>query len=130
MTHEEIKEELSSYFDGQLGPAKTVEISAHVSACPECRAALDGLAALSSGVKENLSAVAPAAMKERLLARARQAKKPLFRTSTVLAALAAAIILALMAGIAAKRAMPTLFASVQSMISGAAATLGASGGNK
>ncbi|OGS04841.1 MAG: hypothetical protein A3J70_08560 [Elusimicrobia bacterium RIFCSPHIGHO2_02_FULL_61_10] len=129
MTHEEIKKELSAYFDGQLGPEKAVEISAHVSACAECRAALEELSALSSGVKENLSAAAPAAMKERVLARARAEKKPLFRTSTVLAA-AAVIILALMAGIAAKRYMPVMFAQIQGMINAASSTLGASGGNK
>jgi len=58
MKHEEIKKELSAYFDGQLGPEKAVEISAHVSACAECRAALEELSALSNGVKENLSASA------------------------------------------------------------------------
>ena len=129
MTHEEIKKELSAYFDGQLGPEKAVEISAHVSACAECRAALEELSALSNGVKENLSASAPAAMKERVLARARAEKKPLFRTSTLLAA-AAVIILALMAGIAAKRYMPVMFAQIQGMINAASSTLGAQGGNK
>lgn len=129
MKHEEIKKELSAYFDGQLGPEKAVEISAHVSACAECRAALEELSALSNGVKENLSASAPAAMKERVLARARAEKKPLFRTSTLLAA-AAVIILALMAGIAAKRYMPVMFAQIQGMINAASSTLGAQGGNK
>ena len=129
MTHEEIKKELSAYFDGQLGPEKAVEISAHVSACAECRAALEELSALSNGVKENLSAAAPAAMKERVLARARAEKKTLFRTSTLLAA-AAVIILALMAGIAAKRYMPVMFAQIQGMINAASSTLGAQGGNK
>lgn len=130
MTHEEIRKELSAYFDGQLGPAKTVEISAHVSACPECRAALDELSALSAGVKENFSAAAPAAMKERVLASAGTVKKPLLRASTVLAAAFAVIILALVAGIAAKRYMPLMFAQIQGMISAASSTLGASGGNK
>lgn len=130
MTHEEIKGSLSGYFDGQLGPAETVEISAHVVTCPECRAELDGLTALSAGIKENLPAAAPAAMKERLLARAKQGKKPLVRISTVLAAALAVMLLVLMAGVAAKKYMPTLFSSVQGMISGAASTLGVSGGNK
>jgi len=125
MTHEEIKENLSAYFDGQLGPVETVEISAHVSACPGCRAALDELSRLSAGVKENF----PAAMKERVLAGA-GAKKPLFRTSTALAAALAVIILALMAGLVAKRVMPGMFAQLQGMISAASSTLGASGGNK
>ncbi|MBI4351327.1 MAG: zf-HC2 domain-containing protein [Elusimicrobia bacterium] len=130
MTHEEIKESLSDYFDGQLGPAGTVEISAHVATCPECRAELDALSALSAGIKESLPAPAPAAMKERLLARARQENKPLFRSATVLAVAFAALILVLMAGVAAKKYMPTLFSSVQGMINGAASTLGVSGGNK
>ena len=130
MTHEEIKEALSGYFDGQLGPAQAVEISAHIATCKECRAELDALTALSAGVKENLSAPAPAAMKERLLARARQEKKPLSGPATVLVVAFTAIILFLMAGVAAKKYMPTLFSSVQGMINGAASTLGVSGGNK
>lgn len=130
MTHEEIKKALSDYFDGQLGPAETVEISAHVATCPECRVALDGLSALSAGIKENLSVPAPAAMKERLLARARQEKKPLSSPATVLVIAFTAIILVLMAGVAAKKYMPALFSSVQGMINGAASTLGVSGGNK
>lgn len=130
MTHEEIKEALSDYFDGQLGPAETVEISAHVATCPECRVALDGLSALSAGIKENLPVPAPAAMKERLLARARQEKKPLSNPATVLVIAFTAIILVLMAGVAAKKYMPTLFSSVQGMINGAASTLGVSGENK
>lgn len=130
MTHEEIKEALSDYFDGQLRPARTAEISAHVATCAECRAALDGISALSAGIKENLSAAAPAAMKKRLLARARKGKKPLLRPSIVLAAAIAVIILALMGGIVAKRVMPTMFAQIQGMINGAASTLGVSGGNK
>lgn len=130
MKHEEIKEALSDYFDGQLGPAETVEISAHVATCAECRAALDGLSALSTGIKENLPASAPAAMKERLLARARREKKPLSTPATVLVVAFTALILVLMAGVAAKKYMPALFSSVQGMISGAASTLGVSGGNK
>ncbi|MDO8803378.1 MAG: zf-HC2 domain-containing protein [Elusimicrobiota bacterium] len=130
MTHDEIIEDLSAYFDGQLGPEKTIEISAHVSSCPECRAALDELKALSAGVKTNLAAAAPAGMKERVLARALERKKPQLRTSTVLAAALAVIILALMAALAAKRAMPVMFAQIQGMINGASSTLGASGGNK
>lgn len=130
MKHEEIKEALSDYFDGQLGPAQTVEISAHVVTCAECRAALDGLRALSAGIKENLPTAAPAAMKARLLAKARQDKKQLSTPATVLVVAFTAILIVLMAGVAAKRYMPALFSSVQGMISGAASTLGASGGNK
>lgn len=130
MTHEEIKNELPAYFDGQLGPEKAVEIAAHVSACAECRAALDELSALSVGIKENLSAAAPAAMKERVLAKALEGKKSLVRTSTVLFVAFAVIILALVAGIAAKRYMPLMFAQIQGMINAASSTLGASGENK
>ena len=130
MTHEEIKEALSAYFDGQLGPEKAVEISAHISTCAECRAALDELKALSAGVKTNLAASAPAGLRERVLARALETKKPRIRASTVLAAaLAAVIIIVMMAGIVVKRYMPAVFAQVQGMINGAASSLG-SGGNK
>jgi len=129
MTHEEIKEALSAYFDGQLGPEKAVEISAHVSACADCRAALDELSLLSAGIKKNLPVSAPAAMKERVLARAGE-KKPRSRASTVLVMAFAALVIVLMAAVAAKRVMPTLFAQVQGMINGAASALGASGGNK
>lgn len=130
MTHDEIKDGLSAYFDGQLGPEKAVEIAAHVAACAECRAALDELTALSAGVRQNFSAAAPAAMKERVLARALAGKKPLLRPATVLAAAFAAVILALLAGIVAKRYMPVMFAQVQGMINAASSTLGTAEGNK
>lgn len=129
MTHEEIKGSLSAYADGQLVPEKTDEISGHLSGCGECRAALSELKALSIGIKANLGACAPPGIKERLLDNARGAKRPLFRSSTALAA-AAVIILALMAGVAAKRFMPAMFAQIQGMISAASGTLGSSGDNK
>jgi len=127
MTHDEIKESLSAYFDGQLGPEKAVEITAHLQSCKDCRAALDELGALSAGVRDNLKVKAPDAMKARVLERA-QEKRPLFPTVVVVAF--AAIILVLMAGVAAKKYMPALFSNIQGMINGAASTLGSSSGNK
>ncbi|MCM2267889.1 MAG: class III signal peptide-containing protein [Elusimicrobiales bacterium] len=43
--------------------------------------------------------------------------------------LAVVVGVVLIAGVALKKYMPQLFASIQSMINGAASTLGASGGN-
>ncbi len=129
MTHEEIKESLSAYFDGQLGPEKTVEITAHIQACKECRTALDEFGALSAGVKKTLPVQAPAAMKDRVLAGA-QAKKRLIRPATVLIAAFAAIILVLMAGVVAKHYLPAMFSQVQGMINAAASSLGSSSGNQ
>lgn len=129
MTHEEIKESLSAYSDGQLAPDKMTEIAGHLPGCGECTAVLLELKTLSSGIKTNLAPSAPTAMKERLLDKARGVRIPLFRPSTVLAAALTVIILALMAGLAAKRLMPTMYAQIQGMISGAASSLG-SGANK
>ncbi len=44
--------------------------------------------------------------------------------------LAVVVGVVLIAGVALKKYMPTLFSSIQGMISGAAGTLGASGGNQ
>jgi len=62
-------------------------------------------------------------MKERVLAGAR-VKKPLLRPAALLAGALAALIFALLAGVAAKRFMPAMFAQVQGMINGAAGALG------
>lgn len=43
--------------------------------------------------------------------------------------LAVVVGVVLIAGVALKKYMPTLFSSIQGMINGAASTLGASGGN-
>ncbi|HAT72472.1 MAG TPA: hypothetical protein DCS63_06625 [Elusimicrobia bacterium] len=44
--------------------------------------------------------------------------------------LAVVVGVVLIAGVALKKYMPTLFSSIQGMINGAASTLGASGGNQ
>lgn len=129
MTHEEIKGYLSAYFDAQLDVEKTIEISAHVAACAECRAALDGFKQLSAGAKENLSAAAPAAMKERLL-KTEPAKKPLLRASTTLATAFVALIFVLVAGMYLKRYMPELWGKIQGKIGGAADSLSAGEGKR
>lgn len=123
MTHEELKGALSAYFDGQLGPEQAGEVSAHLPGCPDCRAALEELRGLSTGIKKTLSAEAPAAMKARVLTGA-GAKRSLSRPAMLLAGALAAIILALLAGVAAKRYMPAMFAQVQGMINAAAGALG------
>ncbi|KAF0124102.1 MAG: hypothetical protein FD154_2509 [Elusimicrobia bacterium] len=129
MTHDEIRGALSAYFDGQLGQEQAVEVTAHIAACPECRAILDDIKALSAGVREELGVKAPAGLAQRALARSRAAEKPP-RAPLALAIALTVIVVAFLAGVAAKKYMPTMFASVQGMINGAASTLGVSGGNK
>jgi len=130
MTHEEIKAALSAYFDGEAGGGKGAEIAAHLAGCAECRAALERVKAVSAGVKRELAVKAPAGLAGRALARARAGEESRDRASLVLVMAFAVIVVAFMAGVAAKKYMPTMFASIQGMINGAASTLGASGGNK
>jgi anti-sigma factor RsiW len=130
MTHEEIKEALSAYFDGQLGPEQTVEISAHLAACTQCRAALDGIKAVSEGMKKALPAKAPAGLAQRALARAQAKKERRSALPAVLAIAFAVLAIAFLAGVVTKKYMPTMFSSIQGMINGAASTLGSSSGNQ
>ena len=125
MTHEEIKAGLSAYSDGELPPEVMKEITAHLPGCAECAKVLSELKALSSGVKDSLPSSAPAGLKTRVLARA-QKKEPHSHAATALVVVFSAIILVLMAGIVAKKYMPTMFSSIQGMINGAAGQLGGS----
>jgi len=36
--HEDIKERLAALHDGEIGPAESAQLRAHLNACPECRA--------------------------------------------------------------------------------------------
>ncbi|OGR77377.1 MAG: hypothetical protein A2X32_04200 [Elusimicrobia bacterium GWC2_64_44] len=130
MTHDEIRAALSAYFDGQAGLEQAAEITAHVAACRECRDTLDSFKALSAGVKEELAVKAPAGLAGRALARARAGQERRSRVPLALALAFAALVVALLSGIVAKKYMPTMFASVQGMINGAASSLGVSSGNK
>lgn len=130
MTHEEIKGALSAYFDGQLGQEQTVEITAHVASCAECRKELDELKALSEGTKENLGVRAPAGLAGRVLARTRAGKERRSMLSEMIIIAVATTAIAFLAGVVTKKYMPTMFQSIQGMINGAASSLGVSGGNK
>ena len=66
----------------------------------------------------------------RALARARAGQERRSRVPLALALAFAALVVALLSGIVAKKYMPTMFASVQGMINGAASSLGVSSGNK
>lgn len=130
MTHDEIRAALSAYFDGQTGLEQAAEITAHVAGCQECRDTLDSFKALSAGVKEELAVKAPAGLAGRALARAQAGEARRSRVPLALALAFAALVVVLLSGVVAKKYMPTMFASIQGMINGAASSLGASGGNK
>jgi predicted anti-sigma-YlaC factor YlaD len=130
MTHDEIRGALSAYFDGETGREQADEITAHLAACGECRAALERIVSLSVNVKKELGVKAPAGLARRVLSRSRapEARRSLAPAAVTVAL--AVIVAAFVAGVAVKKYMPTMFASIQGMINGAASTLGASSGNK
>lgn len=129
MTHDEIKRSVSAYYDGELSPEETGEVSAHLAGCAECAKALAELKALSGGIKAAPPAP-PAALQARVLAAARAGEKKRSRAPVALAAVFAAVILALMALVMAKRLAPAMFAQIQGMLNAAASTLGSSSGNQ
>ncbi len=69
------QERLSAYLDGELAPAETAAVKAHVSACQDCAARLAGLAAVDRAAAA-LPAAAPSGYFETLPARVRARLEP------------------------------------------------------
>jgi anti-sigma factor RsiW len=69
MTHDEAMRLLHAYVDGELDPAKAVEIEAHLAENPAARAACERLRGMAAAIRAKVDYhVAPAALAERLAA--------------------------------------------------------------
>jgi anti-sigma factor RsiW len=135
MTHEEIKNALSAYMDGELESAQKSEIERHLGTCSTCTAELKELRQVASEFKKTGAEKLPPHIRAMALAQSQAAepKKQTARQSpgafNLVLVVAAMVILVLIFGMTLKHMMPTLFSSVSGSITGAASTLGASTSN-
>jgi len=132
MTHEEIRENVSAFFDGELDDRQAAEIRAHLENCAECRRYLEELRAASGALKKEGRAKLPFAVRAAVLAEAASEKANKRRympaASRFLAVACCAIVLALLMGLLARIYLPTLFGQMQGLIGGAVGSLGSSSG--
>lgn len=90
MEHKIFSDNLSAYLDGELRPEEKAQLEAHLAGCPDCRAELGQLRAVSGLVKAQAMEPVPPALKKAVLdgrAPARPWLKPVLVFSTAAAAL-------------------------------------------
>lgn len=124
MAHEVSAEELSSFLDGELPAERRTQVAEHLRTCAACARQLAGFQKVGAAFREHGQEPLPAGLADRILRRLRPQRRELRSALELGLALAAAVGVVLVAGMALKRVMPGLFTQVQQMISGAAGTLG------
>ncbi|MGD9642081.1 MAG: anti-sigma factor [Elusimicrobiales bacterium] len=90
MEHKIFSDNLSAYLDGELQPEEKARLEAHLAGCPDCRAALGQLRAVSGLVKAQALEPVPPALKNAVLsgrAPARPWLKPVLAFSAAAAGL-------------------------------------------
>lgn len=128
MAHGFEVEELSAFLDKELPAGRQLEVEAHLRSCPACAKELERLQRAGAAFREHARQPLPAGLLERLRRRlrpeSRSASRLLPMDTWVFVWTAALIAMVAVGGITLKRFMPGLFSTVQSMISGAAGSLG------
>ncbi len=128
MAHGFEVEELSAFLDKELPAGRQLEVEVHLRSCPACAKELERLQRAGAAFREHARQPLPAGLLERLRRRLRPATsarrpEPMNPVGYVLA-LVLVIGVILVSGVAMKRFMPGLFSQIQTMISGAAGSLG------
>lgn len=124
MAHGFEAEELSAFLDKELPAGRQLEVEVHLRSCPACAKELERLQRAGAAFREHARQPLPAGLLERLRRRLRprhEEKTSLLEWSVVLAVTLGIV---LFAGVAMRRFMPGLFSQIQTMISGAAGSLG------
>jgi anti-sigma factor RsiW len=92
MDHAKCKENLSAYLDGELPEVERGLVEAHLAGCPDCRAELGQLKAVSGLVKAHAMEPVPASLKRAVLAPAKKSSMPWLKPVLALSAAAAALL--------------------------------------
>ncbi|HCC48014.1 MAG TPA: hypothetical protein DEQ38_07875 [Elusimicrobia bacterium] len=95
MEHNLCRENLSAYYDGELPPQERAALEAHLANCPECRAELAQLGAVSKMVKTHGLEPVPPALKEAVLGAPRPAPRPWLKPVLALSTAAAGVLIML-----------------------------------
>ncbi len=108
MTCDDLRFLLHAYLDGELDPANSLAVEGHVHDCPACAAALERFEGLRPALRdESLYHRPPAGLADRVHAKLpRSERTSRFRITPRRAAVAAAVVLAGVAGWAAGRLTP------------------------
>ncbi len=134
MTHEEIRENLSALFDGELDDSRTAEIRAHLENCAECRQYLADLRAGSEAFRKEGGAKLPFAVRASVqaeLAAGKAARRPYLTGARMFLVVACCVVLlALLMGLLTRIYLPNLFWQTQNYIGGSVGNLGSSSGGK
>ncbi|MHB0996214.1 MAG: anti-sigma factor family protein [Elusimicrobiales bacterium] len=88
MDHNKCKENLSAYLDGELPAVERSLVEAHLADCPDCRAVLGQLNAVSGLVKKHVMEPVPASLEKKVLRGAAPARpwlKPVLAFATAAA---------------------------------------------
>jgi len=59
MKHDDVLNKLNEYLDGELSPAESARMNAHLEACPDCRAELEALRELMRKARDLPASVQP-----------------------------------------------------------------------
>lgn len=91
MDHNNCRENLSAYLDGELPAIERGLVEAHLADCPDCRAALGQLRSVSGLVKKHVMEPVPAALEKKVLDGAAPAR-PWLKPALAFSAAAAAVL--------------------------------------
>jgi anti-sigma factor (TIGR02949 family) len=79
MTCDEVRRLLDAFVDGELDLAQQLDLETHLAGCPDCRAAVEQIANLSSLVRMNTEVYkAPRKLKSKIRTSLRQESEPKF----------------------------------------------------
>ncbi|OGR78132.1 MAG: hypothetical protein A2X32_01885 [Elusimicrobia bacterium GWC2_64_44] len=92
MDHNNCRENLSAYLDGELPPVERAAVDAHLAGCPDCRAVLDQLGGVSRLVKAQGLEPVPPYLKGAVLAGPKKAAYPWLKPVLALSAAAAGVL--------------------------------------
>ena len=91
MKHKIFSDNISAYLDGELQPEDKAQLEAHLAGCPDCRAALGQLRAVSGLVKAQALEPVPPALKNAVL-NGRAPARPWFKPVLAFSAAAAGLL--------------------------------------
>jgi hypothetical protein len=95
MEHKLCSENLSAYLDGELPLQERAAVEAHLAGCPDCRAVLAQLGAVSGIVKKHSMEPVPPALKGAVLNAPKPASLPWLKPVLALSAAAAGVLVVL-----------------------------------
>ena len=124
MAHEVGIDDLSAFLDGELSDERKAQVSSHLRDCASCARQLEGFRRTSVAFRAHAKETLPAGFVDRVLRRLRPKRREFESIVEWGLVLAVTLGIILFAGVTLKRFMPGLFSQIQSMISGAAGSLG------